>query len=78
VAGAIEYFKSQPPRGEFTLVIEGKRKSDGETWTLERMQSAIGMELRNGKSAKDISTDLAKESGWKKKEIYALINQNKE
>jgi 16S rRNA (cytidine1402-2'-O)-methyltransferase len=78
VAGAIEYFKSQPARGEFTLVIEGKTKSDGETWTLERMQSAIAMELRNGKSAKDISTDLAKESGWKKKEIYALINQNKE
>ncbi len=24
VSGAVEYFKSQPARGEFTLVVEGK------------------------------------------------------
>jgi 16S rRNA (cytidine1402-2'-O)-methyltransferase len=77
VGGAVEYFKSQPARGEFTLVIEGKTADEDEKWTVERLQNAIEMELRNEKSAKDISADLAKQSGWKKKEIYALINQNK-
>jgi 16S rRNA (cytidine1402-2'-O)-methyltransferase len=77
VSGALEHFKSQPPRGEFTLVLEGKTTDNDEKWTVERLQSAIEMGLRNGKSAKDISADLAKQSGWKKKEIYALINQNK-
>ena len=77
VNGAVEYFKSQPARGEFTLVIEGKTTDDDEKWTVERLQNAIELELRNEKSAKDISADLAKQSGWKKKEIYALINQNK-
>jgi 16S rRNA (cytidine1402-2'-O)-methyltransferase len=77
VSGALEHFKSQPPRGEFTLVIEGKTTDNDEKWTVERLQSAIETGLRNGKSAKDISADLAKQSGWKKKEIYALINQNK-
>jgi 16S rRNA (cytidine1402-2'-O)-methyltransferase len=77
VRGAWEHFKSQPPRGEFTLVIEGKMTDVNEKWTVERLQSAIEMGLRNEKSAKDISADLAKQSGWKKKEIYALINQNK-
>ena len=77
VSGAVEYFRSQPARGEFTLVIEGKTTDEGEKWTVERLQNAIEMELRNEKSAKDISADLAKQSGWKKKEIYALINQNK-
>jgi len=77
VSGAVEYFKSQPARGEFTLVIEGKTTDDDEKWTVERLQNAIELELRNEKSAKDISADLAKQSGWKKKEIYALINQNK-
>ena len=77
VSGAVEYFKSQPARGEFTLVIEGKTTDDEEKWTVERLQNAIEVELRNEKSAKDISVDLAKQSGWKKKEIYALINQNK-
>ena len=77
VSGAVEYFRSQPARGEFTLVIEGKTTDDDEKWTVERLQNAIELELRNEKSAKDISVDLAKQSGWKKKEIYALINQNK-
>ncbi|HXD08548.1 MAG TPA: 16S rRNA (cytidine(1402)-2'-O)-methyltransferase [Anaerolineales bacterium] len=77
VNGAVEYFKSQPARGEFTLVIEGKTTDDDEKWTVERLQNAIELEMRNEKSAKDISVDLAKQSGWKKKEIYALINQNK-
>jgi 16S rRNA (cytidine1402-2'-O)-methyltransferase len=77
VRGAMEYFQSQPARGEFTLVIEGKTTDDDEKWAVERLQNAIELELRNEKSAKDISADLAKQSGWKKKEIYALINQNK-
>lgn len=76
--GAVKYFKSQPARGEFTLVIEGKTTDKDEKWTVERLQTAIELELRNEKSAKDISVDLAKQSGWKKKEIYALINQNKQ
>jgi 16S rRNA (cytidine1402-2'-O)-methyltransferase len=77
VMGAVEYFRSQPARGEFTLVIEGNTIADGQKWTVERLQNAIELELRNEKSAKDISADLAKQSGWKKKEIYTLINQNK-
>jgi len=28
LSGALEYFKSQPARGEFTLVIEGKTKTE--------------------------------------------------
>jgi len=72
-----EYWRGNA-RGEFTLVIEGKTTDKDEKWTVERLQSAIELELRNEKSAKDISVDLAKQSGWKKKEIYALINQNKQ
>jgi 16S rRNA (cytidine1402-2'-O)-methyltransferase len=77
VKGAVEYFNAQPARGEFTLVVEGKTTDDSEKWTVERMQSAIEMELRNEKPAKEISIELAKQSGWSKKEVYALINQNK-
>jgi 16S rRNA (cytidine1402-2'-O)-methyltransferase len=77
VKGAVAYFKSQPARGEFTLVVEGKTTDDNEKWTVERLQSAIETELRNEKSAKEISIELAKQSGWNKKEVYALINQNK-
>jgi len=77
VSGAVEYFKSQPVRGEFTLVIEGKQKEERGVWTKEELLTAIERELQGEKSAKDISTELAEQSGWNKKEIYQLVNQNK-
>lgn len=77
VRGAVEYFKSQPPRGEFTFVVEGKLKDERSVWTEEELRAAIERELKNERSAKEISVELADQSGWNKKEIYALINQNK-
>jgi 16S rRNA (cytidine1402-2'-O)-methyltransferase len=77
VSGAIEHFKSKEPRGEFTLVIEGKKTEDRGQWTEEELLEAIRKELQAGKSAKEISAELAKSSGWNKKEIYDLVNRNK-
>ncbi|HXQ34377.1 MAG TPA: 16S rRNA (cytidine(1402)-2'-O)-methyltransferase [Anaerolineales bacterium] len=77
VSGAVEHFKSQPARGEFTLVIAGQMKDDSGKWTEKEMLKAIKKELQDGKSAKDISSELAIQSGWNKKEIYTLVNQNK-
>ena len=77
VRAAVDYFKSQPARGEFTLVVEGKMKDERGVWTEEELRAAIERELKNERSAKEISVELAEQSGWNKKEIYALINQNK-
>ncbi len=77
VSGALEHFKSKEPRGEFTLVIEGKKTEDRRRWTEEELLEAIKQELRTGKSAKEISAKLAEVSGWNKKEIYDLVNRNK-
>ena len=78
VSEAIAYFKSQPARGEFTLVVEGKTQNGNAHWTKEQLQRAIESEMQTEKSAKEISAQLAKQSGWNKKEIYTLINQSKE
>jgi len=78
VSGALEHFKSKEPRGEFTLVIEGKRKKEERSvWTEEELLKAVKKELKKDKSAKEISSELAEQSGWNKREIYNLINQNK-
>ena len=77
VSGAIEYFKSKEPRGEFTLVIEGRTIEKSEKWDEEKLLKTIKKELKTGNSAKAISAELAEQSGWNKKEIYSLINQNK-
>jgi len=75
MSGAVEYFKSQPARGEFTLVVEGKTKEERGMWTEEELLAAIEKELLGEKSAKEISVKLAVESGWSKKEVYRLINK---
>ena len=49
-----------------------------QRWTEEQLQRAIENEMKTEKSAKEISVELAKLSGWNKKEIYTLINQKKE
>ncbi|MBX3036571.1 MAG: 16S rRNA (cytidine(1402)-2'-O)-methyltransferase [Anaerolineales bacterium] len=77
IAEAITYFKSKEPRGEFTLVIEGKKKEEKVVWTEEELLKAIKKELKKDKSAKEISSELAESSGWNKKEIYNLINSIK-
>ncbi len=75
--GAVEYFKSQPARGEFTLVIAGKEKVTTEKWTEEELMATIEKERLGEKSAKDISVELAEQSGWNKKDVYRLINRDK-
>jgi len=75
VDGAVQYFKSQPARGEFTLVVDGKKMDGNERWTEAQLQMAIENELKREKSAKEISAELTEISGWSKKEIYSFINK---
>jgi 16S rRNA (cytidine1402-2'-O)-methyltransferase len=76
ISGAIEYFNSKEPRGEFTLVVEGKRSGCLERWTQEALMSAVRELSDEGKPAKQISAELAEISGWGRKEIYELIHRS--
>ena len=75
VSGALQYFRSKEPRGEFTLVVAGKVNEGGSIWAEHELLDAIKQELKQDKSAKQISVELAGQSGWNKKEIYNLINK---
>jgi 16S rRNA (cytidine1402-2'-O)-methyltransferase len=77
ISSGVEYFKSKDPRGEFTLVVEGKLKEERSVWTKEELLRVIKKELKVGKSAKEIAAGLAGQSGWNKKAVYALVNQTK-
>jgi 16S rRNA (cytidine1402-2'-O)-methyltransferase len=77
VSGAVAHFKSQPARGEFTLVLEGKKNADGVRWTEEELLRAIEREMKTQKSAREISAELVKLSGWSKRDIYSIINSMK-
>jgi 16S rRNA (cytidine1402-2'-O)-methyltransferase len=77
LSGALEHFRSGEVRGEFTLVVGGRMTEDRRQWTEEELRAAIAEELKSGKSAKEISAELAEQSGWNKKEVYARVNRTK-
>jgi 16S rRNA (cytidine1402-2'-O)-methyltransferase len=72
VNGALEYFKSQPARGEFTIVVSGGQNVV-QRWTESELEAAIRSETEAGKRSKEIAAELAEQSGWSKKEIYQKI-----
>lgn len=77
ISGAIEHFESKEPRGEFTLVIEGKKTETRERWTEADLLDAIQKELANAQSARDIASSLSEISGWGRREVYDLVNSVK-
>ncbi len=78
IVGAREYFTQNEPRGEFTLVLEGKTKSEKQKWAEDNVMIAIKFGLKLGESPSALAKRVADESGWNRKEIYPLIMETKE
>jgi 16S rRNA (cytidine1402-2'-O)-methyltransferase len=72
VSGALAYVKSQPARGEFTIVVSGAQNVV-KRWTESELKAAIRSEMEAGKKSKEIAAELAEASGWSKKEIYQKV-----
>jgi 16S rRNA (cytidine1402-2'-O)-methyltransferase len=68
----LKYFTDHPPRGEFTLVVEGST-NQYERWTKERLDSELQVLLTSGESASQAAAWLAGSSGWSRREIYTHL-----
>jgi len=66
---AHQHFAQNPPRGEFTLVLEGG-KIQAERWTVEHLDAELQAQLTRGESGSQLSARLAGPSGWSRREIY--------
>jgi len=67
ISEAIEHFKE--PRGEFTLVIDGKVE-EAETTLTPEIREDLSRLYKQGTGAKDAVAQLALETGLSKKELY--------
>ncbi|MDP2995227.1 MAG: 16S rRNA (cytidine(1402)-2'-O)-methyltransferase [Anaerolineales bacterium] len=72
ISAAHAHFSQNEPRGEFTLVVAGKTKSDKQKWTEEKVMIAIKFGLKLGESPSALAKRVAEESGWDRREIYKL------
>jgi 16S rRNA (cytidine1402-2'-O)-methyltransferase len=67
VSQAIEHFTQ--PRGEFTLVVEGKRGKDKPTLT-EAIEAQLQQMRQSGMTAKEAIAQVAEQTGLSKRELY--------
>jgi 16S rRNA (cytidine1402-2'-O)-methyltransferase len=70
ISAATQHFRE--PRGEFVLVLEGKKRSEVTKWTEGQLLGAIHKELESGETPSALAAKLADSSGWPRRDIYAL------
>jgi len=73
ISEAIEHFTQNEPRGEFTMVVAGKTKSEKQKWTEGKVIIALKFGLKFGESPSALAKRVAQECGWERNEIYKRI-----
>ena len=63
-------FEEQPPRGEVTLVVGGAE--DAGRWPEGAVRAALVERAASGVSRSQASREVARLSGWPKREVYRL------
>jgi 16S rRNA (cytidine1402-2'-O)-methyltransferase len=74
VSQALAHFEENPPRGEFTLVIEGARE-ERVAWDEGQVMEALVELLTEGVERKEAVKIVSELAGWPKREVYKLALQ---
>ena len=69
--GAVAYYETQPPRGEYVLIVEGapKQQESGPVSEEEALMRVQAL-LAEGLSRKDAVRQVAAETGLSKNQLY--------
>ncbi|MBQ6796759.1 MAG: 16S rRNA (cytidine(1402)-2'-O)-methyltransferase [Clostridia bacterium] len=70
---AVERYSSEPPRGEFVIIIEGAPEPEAEEISLSDAAQMARELMEDGLSASAAAKDIAKKTSLKKSDIYKLI-----
>lgn len=70
VTEVLTRYMDDPPRGEITLVIGGAEPTG--PWTDDRVQAELHARMQAGESRSQAAKAVARLSGWKKSDVYAL------
>ncbi|MGC9521841.1 MAG: 16S rRNA (cytidine(1402)-2'-O)-methyltransferase [Anaerolineae bacterium] len=68
---ALDWVKSNPPRGEFTLVVAGASEQDVR-WDEARVRAALREHMERGLSRSQAAREVAALSGWRRRRVYDL------
>lgn len=79
---ACEYYKEHAPKGEYVLVIEGKRKEDiikeaQDEWMKLSLEEHLELYENQGMDKKEAMKKVALDRGISKREVYQMLLENK-
>ncbi|MBQ3856767.1 MAG: 16S rRNA (cytidine(1402)-2'-O)-methyltransferase [Ruminococcus sp.] len=74
LSGAVSHFAATEPKGEFVLVIEGKQETQEEI-SIEAAVEQVKALIDMGEKPTDACKAVAKETGFKKGELYAALQE---
>ncbi|MEX2144314.1 MAG: 16S rRNA (cytidine(1402)-2'-O)-methyltransferase [Anaerolineales bacterium] len=69
---AIKYYKREPARGEFTLVVAGAQADTG-AWDEERIIAALLAATGGRETPSALARRVAAAAGWPRSQVYALL-----
>lgn len=83
LGGHLDFYKDNPPRGEFVLVVEGlslevQRQEAREGWETVPLEEHMAQYTSRGMTEKEAMKQVAKDKGVSKREIYACLLKDKE
>ncbi|TAK10765.1 MAG: 16S rRNA (cytidine(1402)-2'-O)-methyltransferase [Anaerolineae bacterium] len=67
-------YREKPARGEYTLVVAG-HSGERATWDEGQVRATVLAALAAGERPTPLAKRLAAESGWPRREVYALITE---
>ena len=73
---ALSEWTEREPRGEFTLVVAGAEPLP-ENWNATQIETALTGALAAGMTPKDAVRHVTNQSGWPKRDVYALAQKLK-
>lgn len=71
----MERVESENPRGEVTLIIGGDLKPG--RWDKSLVRKTVQEQIKLGKKHSEIAKEVAKKSGWKRRDVYQITQEVK-
>ena len=71
IEGALAWLATNPPRGEFTLVVAGPSEAS-RTWSEARVKEALQQHMTDGLSRSQAAREVAALAGWRRRDVYDL------
>jgi 16S rRNA (cytidine1402-2'-O)-methyltransferase len=67
------HFQVEEPRGEFTLVVEGRPAATEGPWNESQLIAAVEEGLRRETPQSRLAGEIAERSGWQRRDVYRKI-----